>query len=233
MLAKRIIPTILCKGANVVKGKQFSADRIVGNVMQTVEVYNLRWVDELVVFDVEARALGRCISPDFVSEIASRNFVPLTVGGGIRSVGQARQLIQNGADKVSVGYNFGKSSLVSEIASALGSQAIAACINYVSPRDALMFAKSAQKAGAGEIILQCIARDGMMEGYDLETAFFVASSVDIPVVLSGGAGTYEHLWQGLQLCDAVAAAAMWTFTDSTPQEAKKYLKDKGIEVRIV
>ena len=232
-LCKRIIPTILCRGYNVVKGRQFSADRVVGNVKQTVEVYNMRWVDELVVFDVEARKEGRCIRPDFVSEIASINFIPLTVGGGIVNSDEARGLIQAGADKVAIGYQPQFSYLVREIADDMGSQAIVACINYLDEREALDAAKSAQKSGAGEIILQSIMKDGMMTGYDLQTAFHVSASIDIPVVLSCGAGTYEHLYQGLQVADAVAAGAMWTFTDSTPREAKKYLKERGVEVRVV
>lgn len=233
MLCKRIIPTILFRGYNVVKGRQFSADRVVGNVKQTVEVYNMRWVDEIVVFDVAARSENRCISPEFVSEVAAINFIPLTVGGGIATVEQARALIQQGADKVAIGYNHAVSGLVEEIAGELGSQAVVACINYLEEREAVDGAKSAQKAGAGEIILQSIMKDGMMIGYDLQTAFHVSSNLDIPVVISCGAGTYEHLYQGLQVADAVAAGAMWTFTDSTPREAKKYLKERGVEVRIV
>ena len=228
VLCKRIIPTLLCKGYNLVKGKQFSADRVVGNVIQAVEVYNLRWVDEIVLFDVEARALGRCISKDLVMDVSVRNLVPLAVGGGITTVKEAVELIQNGADKVIVGT--GK-RVIPEIAKEMGSQAAVACINYTTEREAVTAAKLYEDLGAGEIILQCIDRDGMMNGYDLDTAFHVASSVQIPVVLSCGAGTYQHLYEGLQLVDAVAAGAMWTFTDQTPREAKKYLKEKGVHVR--
>lgn len=233
MLCKRVIPTLLCRGYNLVKGKQFACDRVVGNVIQAVKVYNKRWVDELVVFDVDARKEGRCIATELVSAVAAENLVPLTVGGGVSTVKQAKELIQQGADKVAIGFAWERVDLITEISRALGAQAITVAVNYKEPYEAVSHAKVSVRHGAGEIILQCIERDGMMEGYDLETAFHVSSSVDVPVVLSSGAGSYEHLWQGLQVCDAVAAASLWHFTEATPKEAKIYLKAKGENVRIV
>ena len=233
MLCKRVIPVLLCKGYNLVKDKQFFSGRVIGNLMQAVEVFNLRWSDELVVLDVEARALGRCISADLVEEVAAKNLVPLSVGGGITTVEQAKELIRRGADKVVIGNTDPAWPVVTElIARNMGRQAVVACINYIDSARAVRESKKAERSGAGEILLQCIERDGMMQGYDLDTAFHVASSVSIPVVLSCGAGTYEHLYEGIRLVDAVAAGAMWAFTDSTPKEAKKYLAEKGVCVRV-
>jgi imidazole glycerol-phosphate synthase subunit HisF len=114
----------------------------------------------------------------------------------------------------------------------MGNQAAVACINYTDPFHALRASKQAARSGAGEIILQCIPLDGMMEGYDLQTAREVFSVVDVPVVISCGAGTYDHLREGMEVADAVGAGAMWAFTDATPKEAKKYLREKGVKVRI-
>ena len=142
-------------------------------------------------------------------------------------------LVHAGADKVAVGWSWDSLELYERIADRLGSQAVVSVISYKHQREAWINARLAVKYRVGEIILQCMDRDGMMGGYDLETAFHVASSVDVPVVLSSGAGTYEHLYEGLQICDAVAAASMWHFTEQTPKEAKQYLKAKGVHVRIV
>lgn len=226
MLSRRIIATILCRGRTVVKGKRFGADRVAGGLLETIEVFNLRGADEIILWDIDARKEGRCFDTRTLSEIAEHNFYPLAVGGGIRSVADARALLSSGADKVTLGSGF---DLFEPIAKEFGSQAAVAVIDYHQGEDVAQRCAEAVK-WAGEIILQCVDRDGELNGYDTETARRLA--LPVPVVLSCGAGTYEHLVEGLEVADAVSAGAMWLYTDATFREAKEYIKTKGYPVRV-
>ncbi len=252
MLKTRIIPTLLFKGLGLVKGVRFDSVRRVGASLQSIRVYNLREVDELIFLDVGATPnAGR---PDFreIDELADNCFMPMTVGGGVRSVDDIRGLLAVGADKVAINTAaIEMPELVRAGAAEFGAQCIVASIDVrrgkderlevfthcgqkPTGRDPVEWAKAVETLGAGEILLTSIDRDGTMTGYDIELVRDVASAVRIPVIASGGCGTYQHMAEVLAhtKASAVAAAAMFHFTEHTPREAKRYLGERGVPVRI-
>jgi imidazole glycerol-phosphate synthase subunit HisF len=251
MLKIRVIPTLLWKNLGLVKGIGFDSWRRVGTIMPAVKVYNTRQVDELIVVDISATSEGRV--PDFeeVREFSAECFVPLTVGGGIRSIEDIKQLLRAGADKVSINTAaFEQPELINEAAERFGSQCVLASIDARKNSDGSYscmsrsgtqdtgwepgdWAEEIERRGAGEILITSIERDGTMEGYDLELIRHITSRVRIPVIASGGAGNYEHLFEALVTgrAAAVAAASIFHFTEQTPQEAKNYLASRGIPVR--
>lgn len=251
MLKVRIIPTLLWKNLGLVKGIGFDSWRRVGTIMPSVKVYNTRQVDELIVVDITATSEGRV--PDFeeVREFSAECFVPLTVGGGIRTVEHIRELLRAGADKVSINTAaYERPELVTEAARLFGSQCVVAsidarrmgdgsyrCMSHSGTvdtgREPGAWAGEMERRGAGEILVTSVDRDGTMQGYDLELIQTITSRVSIPVIASGGAGNYHHLLEGLQYgkASAVAAASLFHFTEQTPLEAKKYLASHGIPVR--
>lgn len=248
----RIIPTLLFKELGLVKGVKFDSWRRVGSAIQSIKIYNLREVDELVFLDIAASRNGRC--PDFetVDEIADECFMPLTVGGGIRTVDDVRRLLQNGADKVSINSAaVTNPRLLREVADNFGSQCVVVSIDAKidqsgqyevyshggtrpTGKDPVDFASEAEALGAGEILLTSIDRDGTLNGYDLDLTRSVCQAVSIPVIASGGAGSYEDMARAVREAGAgaVAAASMFHFTQQTPLGAKRYLLDCGIAVRI-
>ena len=251
MLKIRVMPTLLFREMGLVKGIRFDSWRRVGSVMQAVKVYNLREVDELVFLDIRATSEKR--PPDFetVDEIADECFMPLTVGGGVRTVAHARRLLQLGADKISLNTAAIETpALVRDIAAELGSQCVIVSIDVKRQSDGsyqvyshsgtrptgsdpIQWSGEVEALGAGEILLTSVDRDGTMEGYDLEITRKVSRSVSVPVIASGGAGNYEHMASALieGEASAVAAASIFHFTQQTPLEAKHYLRDCGINVR--
>ena len=238
MLAKRIIPTLLHRGETLVKGKQFNAWRSVGHVQQAARIHAMRGVDELVILDIGATPEGREPDFDLVEKLTEGNFCPIAVGGGISTVEQVWRLLRSGADKVVIGNkSIPPHLLVKPVADKVGCQAIVVAIDHINGRctaaDAVESAKIMEAHGAGEILLTSIDREGMMEGYDLKTIEDVAKSVTIPVIAHGGCGCYEHMYQAIQAgASAVAAGAMFLFTDQTPRGAAEYLHGRGIEVRL-
>ena len=252
MLKVRVMPTLLFKDMGLVKGIRFDSWRRVGSVMQSVKVYNLREVDELVFLDISATAEDR--SPDFdtVDEIADECFMPLTVGGGLKTVEQARRLLQVGADKIALNTAAIETpALIRDLADELGSQCVVVSIDVkrqgkgvygvfthsgtrATEKDPVKWAKELEALGAGEILLTSIDRDGTMDGFDLEITRKVSESVSLPVIASGGAGNYEHMASVLTegKASAVAAASIFHFTQQTPLEAKHFLWERGIKVRI-
>lgn len=251
MLKIRIIPTLLWKNVGLVKGRGFDSRRRVGTILPAVNVYNLRQVDELILVDITATAAGR--DPDFatVEEISRECFVPLTVGGGIRTLDHIRELLRRGADKVCINSAaYEDPTLVHQAADRFGSQCVVASIDYrTTPqglrcfrccgledtgRNPMDWARELEASGAGEILLTSIERDGTMEGYDTATLARVAAAVRIPVIASGGCGSYAHMAQALEEghASAVAAASIFHFTQQTPQEAKHFLQARGLPVRI-
>jgi len=248
----RVMPTLLYKDLGLVKGIGFDSWRRTGSAMQAVKVYNLREVDELVFLDITATNDGR--PPDFetVDELADECFMPLAVGGGIRSVDDVRRLLQVGADKVVINTAAVETpELVQQVARRFGSQCVVVSIDarLTSPGkyqvythagtlatglDPLELARRCNQLGAGEIIITNIERDGTMTGYDLELTRLVSEAVSIPVIASGGAGNYEHMAQVLRQgkASAVAAASIFHFTQQTPLEAKRYLREAGFNVRL-
>jgi cyclase len=250
MLKTRVMPTLLYKDFGLVKGLSFDSRRRVGSVMQAVKVYNLREVDELVFLDITATPDGR--DPDFelVDDIADECFMPLTVGGGISTEAHVRRLLQVGADRVLVNTAAVEHpELIRATADTFGTQCIAVSIDarrvgrgfeaftHAGTRatgvDPVELAQRSEASGAGEILITSIERDGTMTGYDLELVDRIATAVSIPVIASGGAGTYEHMVEALQAgASAVAAAAMFHYTECTPLEAKRFLAANGVPVRL-
>ena len=252
MLKVRVMPTLLFKDVGLVKGVSFDSWRRVGSAMQAIKVYNMREVDELVFLDITATRDGR--PPDFgsVDELADECFMPMTVGGGVQTIDDVRRLLQVGADKVSINTAAVESpELIKEIAQKFGSQCVVVSIDakrlsngkyevytYAGTKstglDPVDLARQVEKLGAGEILITSIDRDGTMTGYDIELTMRVSEVVSIPVIASGGAGTYEHMLQALVegKASAVAAASIFHFTEQTPLEAKRYLSDRGIRVRL-
>lgn len=252
MLKVRIMPTLLYKNFGLVKGVGFDSQRRVGSVIQSVKVYNMRQVDELIFLDITATNEDR--HPDFqlIDEIADECFMPLTVGGGIKTIEDIRNLLKVGADKVSINTSaISNPDLIRLASNEFGSQCVVVSIDAKKKDDGtyevfthsgtqatgkspLEIAQNAEKLGAGEILLTSIERDGTMLGYDLDLIKSVSEYLSIPVIASGGAGNYEHLLKALTLgkVSAVAAASIFHFTQQTPLEAKQFLKTKGIHVRL-
>jgi cyclase len=252
MLKIRVMPTLLYKDYGLVKGVGFDSWRRTGSAMQQIKVYNMREVDELVFLDITANSEGRAPDYELIDDLADDCFMPMTVGGGIRTLEQARRILQVGADKVAI--NTGAVEdvrLITEIAERFGAQCVVVSIDYrlhVDGRrevftysgkrptglDATAFAVEAERRGAGEILLTNIERDGSFQGYDLEGIRAVTSSISIPVIASGGAGGYEHMRQVIVEggASAVAAASIFHFTEQTPLEAKRYLHNHGLAVRL-
>ncbi len=252
MLKVRIIPTLLYRDFGLVKGTRFDSRRAVGNPIQTIKVYNLRGVDELVFLDVTATLGGREPDFDLVDELADECFMPLAVGGGVRTLDHVRRLLQVGADKVSINTAAVEDpELMRAAAEHFGSQSVIASIDVKrdadgtaeawirsgtvpTGRDPVELAQEVESLGAGEILLTSIDRDGTMEGYDIDVIRRVSRAVTVPVIASGGAGSLEDLGRALLEgeASAVAAAAIFHFTQHTPAEAKRYLRTLGVPVRL-
>jgi cyclase len=251
VLKVRIIPTLLFKDIGLVKGIGFDSWRRVGSAVQAVKVYNMRGVDELVFFDIAATPAQR--RPDFqqIEDLASECFMPMTVGGGVRTVDDIRDLLSVGADKVAINTaavenpglirqgaeSFGVQCMVIAIdarKTGNGWEVMTRCGRQATGLDPVEHARNVEALGAGEIILTSIDRDGTMQGYDIELTQRVSSAVGIPVIASGGAGTYAHMADVLRGggAAAVAAASIFHFTEQTPREAKLFLREQGFNVRL-
>lgn len=243
-LAARIIPTLLARGEQLVKGSRFDSWRSVGHVLQAARIHAARGVDELIVLDITATPEGRGPNLALVEKICEAMYTPVTVGGGVRSVQDVRDLLKAGADKVAIGTN--APIVIWAAAAKFGSQAIVAAVDAVGPGVAwqcgravteevspVAWAQKCAAEGAGEILLTSIDREGTMEGYDLDLIRKVSAMVSVPVIAHGGCGTYAHMREALEVgAAAVAAGAMFQFTDSTPRGAAKYLSRAGLEVRV-
>lgn len=246
------MPTLLFKDFGLVKSIRFDSWRRIGSVMQAVKVYNLREVDELVFLDISATPNNR--PPDFetVDEIADECFMPLTVGGGVRSVADVRRLLEVGADKVVINTAAVENpELIKLAAQKFGSQCVVVSIDtkqdsngtyqvwtragtQKTGKDPVLWSKEVESLGAGEILLTSIDRDGTMSGYDLDLIQKVTEAVSIPIIASGGAGSYEDMASVLLSgkASAVAAASIFHFTEQTPLEAKRFLASRGLRVRL-
>lgn len=237
-LAKRIIPTLLCRGRQLVKGVAFNSWRSVGHAAQAVRIHQARGVDELVLLDIAATSEGRGPDLALIDELSEACFMPLAVGGGVRTLEDVQRLLRAGADKVVI--RAGGADLVREVAGVVGCQAIVAAVDAEPTNHdggMLRWAKNRTKefeaAGAGEIMLTAMKREGTLDGYDLDLIRSVSEAVSIPVIAHGGCGTYQHMLEAIIAgADAVAAGSMFLFTDATPAGAADYLAAHGIETRI-
>ncbi|MBN1278170.1 MAG: imidazole glycerol phosphate synthase subunit HisF [Chlorobium sp.] len=251
MLAKRIIPCLDVTGGRVVKGINFEGLRDAGSILEQARFYNSELADELVFLDISASVESRKTTLKEVLKVSGEVFIPLTVGGGINSIERAREVFMHGADKVSVNTAaIQKPELISRIAEKYGSQAVVVAIDVKNKNgqhivhthsgknpttyEAVEWALRVQELGAGEILLTSMDRDGTQEGYDNDILSRVSTSVHIPVIASGGAGNLEHLYDGFTKgkADAALAASIFHFRQYTIREAKKYLRERGIAVRL-
>jgi len=251
MLKTRVIPVLLTKQMGLVKGRNFDSWRRVGPVMPAVRVYDLRDVDELVLLDVEATSLGRTIKGSLVSQVASASSVPLSVGGGISSIEDAERLFEVGADRVVVNSAaYRTPALVEGLASRFGSQSVVVSIDArrdpygwtcwsesgsrneaIAPQE---WAKHVEGLGAGEIMLTSIDHEGLMRGYALDLLWEVSSVVSVPLIASGGAGSWEDMRDAVLNggVSALAAGSIFHFTQVTPFEVKANLSKAGIPTRV-
>lgn len=235
-LKTRVMATVLWNGEAVVKGRGFSADRVVGTPRQVLRVFAARDVDELVFLDVRRGA-----RPDLalIEQLASDASFPLAIGGGIHSVDDARAVIRAGADKVVLTL---VSYPIQECAQALGSQAVVVSVDHGSspgPRGQCVsvcrcpqWSAAAELSGAGEILLQSVDRDGTMNGYDLDLIRAVTAAVSIPVIASGGCSGPADMREAIRAgASAAAAGALFAFTETTPATSRRNLRQHGVVVR--
>jgi cyclase len=252
VLAKRIIPCLDVKEGRVVKGVGFVNLKDAGDPVEAARAYDAAGADELCFLDILASHEERKIFIDVVSRTAEQVFMPLTVGGGVRTLDDIRDLLRAGADKVSINTAaVQRPGFVKEAAERFGTQCIVVAIDAKrageswevfthggrrpAGLDAVDWARKMASFGAGEILLTSMDRDGTKEGYDLALTAAIADAVEIPVIASGGAGTLEHLYEGFAQgkADAVLAASIFHYRQHTIREAKDYLRTRGIPVRAV
>jgi cyclase len=253
MLTKRIIPCLDVTGGRVVKGVKFLELRDAGDPVEIAEIYDQQGADELTFLDITASSDQRDIIIDVVRRTAERAFMPLTVGGGVRTVEDIRRLLNAGADKVSINTAaVHRPEFVREAAERFGSQCIVVAIDarqvpgeerwevYThggrNPTgiDAVEWAQRMEWYGSGEILLTSMDRDGTKDGYDIPLTRGVVDAVSIPVIASGGVGNLEHLYDGFVKAGASAclAASIFHYREYTIGEAKEYLKNRGVAVRV-
>jgi imidazole glycerol-phosphate synthase subunit HisF len=255
MLCKRLIPCLDVKDGRVVKGVRFLDLRDAGDPVEAALAYDAQGADELVFLDITASHEDRAIMLDVVRRTAEGIYMPLTVGGGIRSLADIRTLLRAGADKVSLNTAaLARPELIREAAHAFGSQCIVVAIDakretdgrqarwgvYThggrrpAGRDAVEWAREVESLGAGEILLTSMDRDGTGAGYDLALTRAVSEAVSVPVIASGGAGGLEHLFESVTegKADAALVASIFHFGRHTILEAKRYLRERGVPVRL-
>lgn len=252
MLARRIIACLDVRAGEVVKGVHFADLRSAGRPADLAARYNEEGIDELVLLDVTATIEGRNTLVDTVREVARHLFIPLTVGGGIRSLDDARAVVEAGADKVSVNTAALRDpTLVTTLARLYGSQAVIVAIDArrtpdgyavmsrsgtsAEPREAIGWAREAADRGAGEILLTSIDRDGTRSGFDCELTAAVSDAVRLPVIASGGAGSPEHFADVFTAghADAALAASVFHFSEHAVRDLKEWLAARGVPMRLV
>jgi len=251
-LAKRLIPCLDVHAGRVVKGVNFVQLRDAGDPVEIARGYDAAGADELTFLDITASSDARDTMVEVIGRVADQVFIPLTVGGGVRQVEDVRKLLNAGADKVSINTSAVENpDLVENAASRFGSQAIVVAIDARAAGpgrwevythggrkarglDAVEWAATMAKRGAGEILLTSMDRDGTKSGFDLELTRAVSTAVSVPVIASGGVGTLEHLAEGIERggADAVLAASVFHFGEITIPDAKRFLAARGIEMRL-
>lgn len=253
MLTKRIIPCLDVNAGRVVKGVNFVNLRDAGDPVEIAAMYDKSGADELTFLDITASKEARKTMIDVVSRVAEQIFIPFTVGGGIRTVNNIRDILKAGADKISINSAaLRRPELIAEAAEKFGSQCIVVAIDAKrradgngwdaflnggrinTGKDVVQWAIEAAAKGAGEILLTSMDRDGTKKGYDIELTHAVSSAVNIPVIASGGAGTLEHFYDVLTAggADAVLAASLFHYREIEICDLKTYLKNRNIDVRL-
>ena len=253
MLTKRIIPCLDVNGGRVVKGVNFVNLRDAGDPVEIAAAYDKAGADELVFLDITASSDNRRTVVDMVRRVADKVFIPFTVGGGIRTVEDFKELLREGADKISVNTAaILNPQLINDAAEKFGSQCVVLAIDAKRRADgsgwniyknggrvdmgidAVEWAVQAEKLGAGEILLTSMDGDGTKAGYDIELTRAISESVSIPVIASGGAGTKEHFYEALTdgKADAALAASLFHFKELEIKEVKQYLQERDVPVRL-
>jgi len=253
MHTKRIIPCLDVNNGRVVKGINFVNLKDAGDPVTVGEAYSKAGADELVFLDITASNERRATVADMVREVAKKVFIPFTVGGGIRTVDDVKAILREGADKVSMNSAaIDRPELVAEAADKFGSQCVVVAIDAKKREDgsgwniykhggridvgidAIEWAKKVTELGAGEILLTSMDADGTKAGYDIELTRQIAEAVDVPVIASGGAGTMEHFYDALTTgeADAALAASLFHYKELEICDLKKYLRNKGVSVRL-
>lgn len=252
MLKKRIIPLLLLHDDRMVKGKQFKNFRDTGNPRTAVRIYSAQDSDELAFLDIQGSLNSRDALVDVLRDASEECFMPLVAGGGVKSVEDVRELLKAGADKVIITTAaVSNPKLIQKSTEKFGNQCIVAGIDYRHESDGtrvwirsgneptrltpLEHARRLIDLGVGEILLNCINRDGMMQGYDIAVADEIAKASSIPVILCGGAGNFMHLAEAFQKTEvsAVACASLFHFGDNNPIRARSYLRNLGIPMRVL
>lgn len=252
MLKTRLIPVLLLRNGRMVKGKRFSDFRDVGDPISAARIYNAQNADELIFLDIDASHEGRQTLLGVIEKTSRECFMPLTVGGGIRTTDDVKTLLRAGADKVVItSAALEDTRLLQDAASQFGSQCIIMGVDV--RRDASggysAFSRSGRQAhdiqvaahieraaalGAGEVFVNSIDEDGMMNGYDLSLVTLARAHTDLPLIVCGGAGNFQHLAEALDAkADAVACASIFHFGDNNPIRARSYLKNRGFPVKSV
>ncbi|MBT5166038.1 MAG: imidazole glycerol phosphate synthase subunit HisF [Nitrosomonadales bacterium] len=250
-VAKRIIPCLDVNDGRVVKGINFVELKDAGDPVEIAKSYNEQGADELTFLDITASSDGRGLLFDIIEKVANQIFIPLTVGGGVRNCEDIRNLLNSGADKVGINTSaILNPNFVSESSSRFGSQAIVVAIDAkkvddhyevfthggrnATGIDAIMWAKKMADYGAGELLVTSMDRDGTKSGFDNNLMKSISNSVDIPIIASGGVGTLKHLVDGVKdgEADAVLAASIFHYGEYSIQEAKNYMHEHGIEMRL-
>lgn len=253
MFTKRIIPCLDVKDGRVVKGVNFVDLKDAGDPVEIAKAYDQAGADEVVFLDITASSDGRNTVVDMVRRVAANVFIPFTVGGGIRTTDDFKMLLREGADKISINSAaINNPDLISDAADKFGSQCVVVAIDAKKRADgsgwniyknggrvdvgidAVKWAIECEKRGCGEILLTSMDCDGTKAGYDIELTRAIASSVNIPVIASGGAGTMEHFYDALTdgMADAALAASLFHYKELEIMELKKYLANKGLSMRI-
>ena len=252
MLTRRIIPCLDVASGKVIRGVKFSADKIVGDPIELAAEYNRQGADELVFYDITASAEDRGLIMDVLHRAAGEVFIPLTVGGGVRTTDQMRDLLRAGADKVSINTQAVLNpGLIGDGADRFGSQCIVLSMDVLwnserkfyeivthggrkrTGREVIEWASEGVRLGAGELVVNSIDADGTRDGYELRLTRMVAEAVSVPVVASGGAGSLEDMYDVLSegKADAALAASIFHYGDFTVGDAKRYLGARGVAVR--
>lgn len=251
-LKKRLIPALLLREGRCVKGRQFAHFRDTGNPLTAARVYDAQGADELVFLDITASSRGHATTVSVIRHVAEEVFMPLCVGGGLRTVEDIREMLEAGADKVSLNTAVEKRpELITQAARRFGNQCVVVSIDcrlrddgshevftyagtHATGRDPVEWAREAVELGAGEIFLTSIDREGTMEGYDLELVRSVSDAVTVPVIAHGGCGTLAHLVEAIVEghANAVSCASILHFTDQSVIKARAHMKTYGVDVRI-